>query len=65
MDVTRLIEESRQSVAQAVNAAISMLYSKIGRRINSEILHNKRGSKQLTNLKWNYTCIEEASRDFI
>jgi hypothetical protein len=41
-DVTGLIEESRQWVAQTVNATLTMLYWKIGNRINSEILLNKR-----------------------
>lgn len=41
-DVASLIEESRQWVAQTVNSTLTMLYWKIGRRINSEILQNKR-----------------------
>jgi predicted nuclease of restriction endonuclease-like (RecB) superfamily len=57
-EVTRLIEESKSFVAQTANATITMLYWKIGKRINKEILANKRAeygkqiivslSKQLT-----------------
>ena len=41
-DVSRLIEEARQSVAQVVNTTLSLLYWKIGKRIKSEVLKNKR-----------------------
>jgi predicted nuclease of restriction endonuclease-like (RecB) superfamily len=41
-DVTRLIEESRSFVATTINATLTMLYWKIGARINDEILNNKR-----------------------
>ncbi|MCG3165046.1 MAG: putative nuclease YhcG [Bacteroidia bacterium] len=41
-DVAGLIEESKQYVAQAVNATLSLMYWKIGKRINDEILQNKR-----------------------
>lgn len=41
-DVTRLIEDSKQYVAQTVNTTLTLLYWKIGTRINKEILHNKR-----------------------
>jgi hypothetical protein len=41
-DVANLIEESKIHVAQTVNATLSLLYWKIGRRINSEILQSKR-----------------------
>jgi predicted nuclease of restriction endonuclease-like (RecB) superfamily len=41
-EVKDLIAESRQQVAVAVNAAMSMLYWQIGRRINEEVLNNKR-----------------------
>lgn len=42
-DLRRMIEESRQSVAATVNAALTMLYWRIGRRINEEILKGERG----------------------
>jgi predicted nuclease of restriction endonuclease-like (RecB) superfamily len=57
-DIKQLIEQSRQNVAVAVNAEITLLYWNIGRRINEEILNFTRAeygkqiidtlSKQLT-----------------
>lgn len=57
-EVAKLIEESKSFVAQTVNSTITILYWKIGRRINNEVLNNKRAaygkqivlllSKQLT-----------------
>ena len=41
-DVTRLIEESRSFVANTTNATLTMLYWKIGARVNNEILNYKR-----------------------
>ncbi|HNW49792.1 MAG TPA: PDDEXK nuclease domain-containing protein [Prolixibacteraceae bacterium] len=41
-EVTKLIEESRRSVAITVNSALTVLYWKVGRLINNEILKNKR-----------------------
>jgi predicted nuclease of restriction endonuclease-like (RecB) superfamily len=41
-DIKALIEQSRQQAAVAVNAAISMLYWSIGKRINEEILKHNR-----------------------
>ena len=48
-DVTRLIEESKQYVAQTVNSTLTLLYWKIGKRINEEILHNKRAEYGMVN----------------
>lgn len=42
IDVARLIDESRQYVAQNVNTTLTVLYWKIGKRINAEVLKNKR-----------------------
>ena len=42
-DIKHLIEESRQIVAYTANFTISFLYWKIGKRVNDEILENKRG----------------------
>lgn len=42
LEIKQLIEESRQNVAVAVNAELTMLYWNIGKRINSEILRNER-----------------------
>jgi len=41
-DVASLIEQSRQYVAQTVNSTLSLLYWRIGYRINVEILKDKR-----------------------
>lgn len=41
-DLRRLIEETRQGVAATVNAALTMLYWRIGKRINEEILKGER-----------------------
>lgn len=41
-DVRCLIEEARHTVASTVNAAITMLYWQIGKRVNEEILKGKR-----------------------
>jgi predicted nuclease of restriction endonuclease-like (RecB) superfamily len=41
-EIKDLIAESRQQVAVAVNSAMSLLYWQIGRRINEEVLNNKR-----------------------
>jgi predicted nuclease of restriction endonuclease-like (RecB) superfamily len=41
-DLRRMIEETRQGVAITVNAAMTMLYWRIGKRINEEILKGER-----------------------
>ena len=41
-DLRRMIEETRRGVATTVNAALSMLYWRIGKRINQEILKGAR-----------------------
>jgi len=41
-EIKHLIEESRQSVAQAVNTGLTSMYWNIGKRINEEVLGNKR-----------------------
>src|SRR3990167_2162767 len=41
-DIRRLIEEARCTVASTINAAITLLYWQIGKRINEEILKGKR-----------------------
>jgi hypothetical protein len=41
-DVAGLIEQSKQHIAQTVNATLAILYWKIGKRINAEVLQNKR-----------------------
>lgn len=41
-DIARLISESKSFVAQTVNGALTMLYWRIGKRINEEVLEGKR-----------------------
>jgi len=41
-DVCSLIEQSKIQVAVSVNAAVTTLYWNVGKRINNEILQNKR-----------------------
>jgi len=41
-DIKLLIEQSRQNVAVAVNAEITLLYWNVGKRINEEVLKNSR-----------------------
>jgi len=41
-DLRRMIEETRQGVAATVNAALTLLYWRIGRRIDEEILKGER-----------------------
>ncbi|HMI05369.1 MAG TPA: PDDEXK nuclease domain-containing protein [Pedobacter sp.] len=58
LDIKQMIDTSRENVAIAVNSEITLLYWKIGKRINEEILGNERAeygkrivislSKQLT-----------------
>jgi hypothetical protein len=36
-DIRSLIEEARSTVATTVNAALTMLYWRVGKRINEEI----------------------------
>ena len=42
VEIRTLIDQSRQQVAVTVNSAITTLYWQIGKRINDEILRNKR-----------------------
>jgi predicted nuclease of restriction endonuclease-like (RecB) superfamily len=42
IDIKTLIEQSRQNVALSVNAEITLLYWKVGKRINDEVLGNER-----------------------
>ena len=53
-DIKTLIEQSRQNVALAVNAEITLLYWKVGKRINEEVLGNERAEygKQIVATLW-------------
>jgi predicted nuclease of restriction endonuclease-like (RecB) superfamily len=42
LDIKQMIDTSRQNVAIAVNSEITLLYWKIGKRINEEVLGNER-----------------------
>ncbi len=41
-EIKQVIEDSRQSVAQAVNVGLTAMYWNVGKRINDDILKNKR-----------------------
>ena len=41
-DLRTLIEEARSAVSVTVNSAMTMLYWRIGKRINDEVLHGER-----------------------
>ncbi|MBZ4188125.1 PDDEXK nuclease domain-containing protein [Niabella beijingensis] len=41
-ELSQLIEQSQQQVVQQVNSGLTMLFWKIGRRVNADILQNKR-----------------------
>jgi hypothetical protein len=41
-ELSKLIEDSRRRVAVTVNSAVVLLYWQIGKRINNEVLKNKR-----------------------
>ena len=43
-DLRGLIEETRAHVATTVNAALTMLYWRIGQRINEEVLKGERAA---------------------
>lgn len=43
-DIKNLIENSRQFVAQTINSTLTILYWKIGQRINHDLLHDKRAA---------------------
>ncbi len=43
-DIRGLIEESRAAVAVTVNAGLTLLYWRIGQRINDEVLHGERAA---------------------
>jgi len=64
-DVSSMIEQTREGVAQTVNAGITLLYWRIGKRIQTEILGNQRadyGKEILATLSQELT--EEFGRGF-
>ena len=50
-EVRELIEQSRQQVAVTVNATMTLLYWQVGKRVNEEVLKEKRAEygKQIVN----------------
>ncbi len=54
-EIKGLIEEARRQVAQTVNAGLTATYWNIGKRINDDILKNKRaeyGKQIVSTLAW-------------
>jgi len=43
-EIKHLIVESRQTLAHVINSTLAMLYWKIGKRINDEVLNNQRAA---------------------
>lgn len=57
-DLQTLIEDSRQTLAAAVNAGLTLLYWRIGRRISTELLNDERaryGSRIVATLSRQFT----------
>jgi predicted nuclease of restriction endonuclease-like (RecB) superfamily len=53
IDLTLLIEKSKQKAVSQAKSAVNLLFWQVGKRINDEILHNKRaeyGSQAVPNL---------------
>jgi len=44
LDIKQLIDQTRLGVSQTINVGLTMLYWNIGKRINDEILNNKRAN---------------------
>lgn len=58
-EIKLLIEKSKQEIAIAVNATITILYWQVGKRINDEILKDKRaeyGKQIVTTLSTQLTA---------
>ncbi len=62
-EIRQLIEQSRQNVAIAVNSELTLLYWKIGRKINVEVLKEKRAEygKQIVATLWRQLSLEYGS----
>ncbi|NBB79630.1 MAG: hypothetical protein GVY36_09325 [Verrucomicrobia bacterium] len=60
-DVRSMIEQTREGVARAVNSGMTLLYWRIGKRIQAEVLHNQRAEygKEIV-----ATVSQELTRDF-
>lgn len=59
-EIRELIEQSRQQVAVTVNATMTMLYWQVGKRINEEVLKDKRAEygKQIVATLWRQLTAE-------
>ena len=60
-DLRRMIDETRQGVAATVNAALTLLYWRVGRRIKDELLKGERAEYGEQILA---TVSQELTRDF-
>jgi len=60
-DIRKLIEETRSAVARTVNTGLTMLYWRIGKRINEEILNGERAGYGRQILA---TLSQELTRDY-
>ena len=60
-DIHELIEETRSAVARTVNIGLTMLYWRIGKRINEEILNGERADYGRQTLA---TLSQELTRDY-
>lgn len=60
-DVRQMIEQTREGVARTVNAGMTLLYWRIGKRIQTEILRNQRAEygKEIV-----FTLSQELSKEF-
>ncbi|CDZ80279.1 hypothetical protein BN1013_00786 [Candidatus Rubidus massiliensis] len=68
-DLRQMIEKTRQSVALAINSSLTALYWKIGHRIRSEILQDKRADygkeivATISNRIWTRFCRKKPSEN--
>lgn len=52
-EIRQLIDQSRQRVAQTVNAELTLLYWNIGQLLKREVLQNERGRLRATDYRNN------------
>lgn len=66
-DVRSMIEQTREGVARAVNSGMTLLYWRIGKRIQAEVLHNQRaeyGQEILATLSQELTALYGRGFDY-
>ena len=64
LDTKTLIEQSRQQIAVSVNAAMTLMYWKICKKINGEVQQNKRaeyGKQIVATLSGQLSCSRTCS----